>query len=203
MKKFRTPVFFRWIFFRRIWGFSSNNEVYLTFDDGPTPELTEWILDYLKESGVCATFFCVGSNVRSHPDLYKKIIQEGHLTGNHTMSHERGTRTSPERYLRSIDEASEYIDSDLFRPPYGRVSMTLTKRIRGKYKIIMWTWLSYDYDKSVALEEIIRSAEKDIKAGDILVLHDNLKVTDRLKVLLPAVIQAVKNKGLKFGLISA
>lgn len=202
MKKFRTPVFFRWIFFRRIWGFSSNNEVYLTFDDGPTSELTEWILDYLKENGVRATFFCVGSNVRSHPDLYKKILREGHLVGNHTMAHEKGTRTSHEVYLHSIHEASGCIDSDLFRPPYGRVPMTLTKKIRRKYKIIMWTWLSYDYDKSVALDEIIRSAERDIKAGDILVLHDNAKVTERLKVLLPAIIKAVKQKGLKFGLIS-
>lgn len=203
MKRFRTPVFFRWIFHRRIWGFSSNDKVCLTFDDGPTPELTSWILDTLDEYGVKATFFCVGSNVKEHPEIYSGILERGHQVGNHTMRHERGTKTDADIYLNSINEAAAFIDSDLFRPPYGRVPMTRTRKIRKNYKIVMWSWLSYDFDNDVTVEEILESAKNDIKAGDILVVHDNEKVTDRIKQLLPELIKIVKDKGLGFSVISA
>lgn len=203
MIKFRTPYFFRWLFHRRIWGFSIREpKVYLTFDDGPTPECTEWILNILKEYHVVATFFCVGSNVEAHQELTRKILSEGHAIGNHTMHHEKGTETSKSEYFKSIDDASKVIDSTLFRPPYGRIPMTYTRELRKKYNIVMWTWLSYDYDKDVPVEKIIESC-KTIKNGDILVLHDNKKSFERLKIILPEVLNHIKKRKLECSTISS
>jgi peptidoglycan/xylan/chitin deacetylase (PgdA/CDA1 family) len=202
VKQFRTPYFFRWIFYRRIWGFSrSNGSVYLTFDDGPTPECTEWILQLLSEKNIKATFFCVGTNVKMHPELLDQMRSQGHVIGNHTMRHEKGTQTDKATYLQSIEEASEYIDSKLFRPPYGRIPMSYTKEVRKKYQIVMWTWLSYDYHNEVSAADILKRAET-IKAGDILVLHDNCKSFEKLKEVLPDLLELIRAKGLKFAPIS-
>jgi peptidoglycan-N-acetylglucosamine deacetylase len=202
MKLFRTPIYFPWFFPRRTWGFSSAQKaVFLTFDDGPTPELTPWILDFLKSKNIQATFFCVGANAKAHPELMDRIVQEGHAIGNHTMHHERGTKVSKKVYIDSIQDASQYIESELFRPPYGRLPMTFGRSIRKKYAIIMWTWLSYDYDRSVPISEIMQQANR-IKVGDILVVHDNQKVSDRIQELLPQLVTRIQQKGLKFEIIS-
>lgn len=202
MKQFRTPYFFRWIFHQRVWGFSRHdNAVYLTFDDGPTPECTNWILEILEKHNVKATFFCVGANAQEHVKLMELIVSKGHAVGNHTMHHEKGTKTNRTSYLESVEEASKHVDSTLFRPPYGRIPMPYTKAIRKKYTIIMWTWLSYDYDPSVSPSEILKRA-KNIKAGDILVLHDNNKSFEKLQEVLPELIQLIKKKGLRFEAIS-
>ena len=201
MKLFRTPKVFRWIFPRRIWGFSSSEpKVYLTFDDGPTEGLTDWLIEELSKHDVKATFFCVGENVKRHPNLTKKLIERGHVVANHTMKHEKGTSTSKSEYLASIQETSTLIDSKLFRPPYGRMPWTFTKAVSQSYRIIMWTWLSYDFDESVSVQNIIAQADR-IKAGDILVLHDNKRVEERVKLILPEVIRIVKSKGLHFEVI--
>lgn len=203
MKIFRTPIYFRWIFPRRKWGFSaSKNCVYLTFDDGPTPQLSPWILDLLKKENIPATFFCVGANAKAFPELVERTLAEGHSIGNHTMRHEKGTKVSKQTYLASIEEASHYIPSNLFRPPYGRLPMTYGRTIRKKYTLVMWTWLSYDYDSSVSVSEILAQAKR-IKAGDILVLHDNEKVAGRLQEMLPKLIESIREKGLDFAVISA
>ena len=201
MKLFRTPKVFRWIFPRRIWGFSSSEpKVYLTFDDGPTEGLTDWLIEELSKHDVKATFFCVGENVKRHPNLTKKLIERGHVVANHTMKHEKGTSTSKSEYLASIQETSTLIDSKLFRPPYGRMPWTFTKAVSQRYRIIMWTWLSYDFDESVSVQNIIAQADR-IKAGDILVLHDNKRVEERVKLIIPEVIRIVKSKGLHFEVI--
>jgi peptidoglycan/xylan/chitin deacetylase (PgdA/CDA1 family) len=202
MKIFRTPIYFPWFFPRRRWGFSSDtNSVFLTFDDGPTPELTNWILDYLDQEGIKATFFCVGSNAKKHPELMDRMTSAGHAIGNHTMRHEKGTKISRKEYLNSIKEASNYIDSTLFRPPYGRLPMIYGRKIRNEYQIIMWSWLSYDYDTSIPVTRILEEAYR-IKSGDILVVHDNEKVMGRIKVLLPELVKIVKGKNLKFEVLS-
>lgn len=202
MKIFRTPVYFPWFFPRRRWGFSSAvNSVFLTFDDGPTPELTNWILEVLGREQIKATFFCVGSNAKAHPELMQRMVQEGHAIGNHTMRHEKGTKVSKKEYIQSIREASKYIDSKLFRPPYGRLPMVFGRTIRKNYQIIMWSWLSYDYDKTVPITQIIEEAHR-IKPGDVLIVHDNEKVKDRIKVLLPQLIKIIREKGLNFAVIS-
>ena len=197
MKNFIIPFFVPWIFPRRIWKMKSKNAVYLTFDDGPQEGLTDWILDFLEERNIQATFFCVGENVKNQPVLFSKILSKGHRIGNHTMKHEKGTRTHRSNYLKSVKNASEYIESDLFRPPYGRLPLWKTTEIRKNYRIVMWSWLSYDYDNTVSIDNILANA-KSIKGGDILVFHDNLKSHDRLKVLLPKVVDVITEKGLHF-----
>jgi len=203
MKLFKTPSFIRWIVPRRTWGFSSSDTIYLTFDDGPTEVLTKTILGVLKEKGVKATFFCVGVNAQKYPELMSEIIREGHAVGNHTMRHENGNKTSKKDYLASIEEASEHINSNLFRPPYGRLPITFVRSIKKKYEIVMWSWLSYDYDPTVSVESILEKGKEQIKPGHILVLHDNLKVKEKMVVLLPQLIDDLKDRGFKFGVISA
>lgn len=200
MYLFKTPRIFRWIFPRKIWGFSSKNAVYLTFDDGPTPTLTPWILAALAEYNVKATFFCVGANAQKYLALMDSIRAAGHTVGNHAMRHEKGTKTTKKEYLASIEEAAPHTSNTLFRPPYGRLPFSFITPIRKKYRIIMWSWLSYDFDERIAVSTILKNAEK-IKPGDILVLHDNEKVEDRVKELLPALIELLHGKDYRFDVI--
>lgn len=199
MKLFKTPRFFRIFFPNKTWGFSrSEKAVYLTFDDGPDPDITPWVLDFLKEKNILATFFCVGENVKNNPTIYARILAEGHAVGNHSMKHEKGVETALNAYLQSIDSAKEFIDSKLFRPPYGRMTISQTHQVKKNYQIIMWSWLSFDYDKNIPIEKILRKAQNQITAGDILVLHDNAKTKDRLKILLPEIVALIEQKELRF-----
>lgn len=199
MLLFKTPRFFRWIFPKKTWGFSrSENAVYLTFDDGPDPDATPFVLDLLNERNIKATFFCVGENVLKHPELFKRMTDEGHTVGNHTMCHENGLKTDFGTYIASVDQAALLIDSKLFRPPYGRITGRQTKALSKRYKLIMWSWLSYDYDATVPVTKILTNAAKQIKGGDILVLHDNKKSVSRLQVLLPEIVNIIEKKGLDF-----
>ena len=201
MKLFRTPRFFRWIFPKRTWGFSWNEKcVFLTFDDGPDPDLTSWILDYLHKEEIKATFFCVGANVERHPHIYQRILNDGHRVGNHTFDHSNAFKVTRDQFVGSVEKASSVISSDLFRPPYGRMPVSYDKLFSDQ-KIIMWTWLSYDFDRSVPIERIVRNAEKNIGPGDILVLHDNPKTEDRLRELLPELVNVIRSKGLSFEVI--
>src|SRR5690606_28633675 len=145
-------------------------------------------------------FFCVGENVEKYPELYQRILDEGHRTGNHTMKHLNGMKTEKNRYLQSISDTEKIVRSNLFRPPYGRLNKRMDKRLSEKFKIIMWTWLSKDYDRTIPVEKIIDASNK-IKAGDILVFHDNEKTQDRLKALLPPIILRLKSEGYLFRVI--
>ncbi len=204
MNIFKTPRYLSWIYPRRTWGFAlSEKTVYLTFDDGPNPILTPWILDVLKEKGIYATFFCVGENIKKFPELFERIKMEGHQIANHSMQHEKGTKTKWKTYKNSVEETQELVQNNLFRPPYGRIPIWQSARLAKKYKIIMWTWLSNDFDSTVAIEKIIAKAEKQIQAGQILVLHDNDRFEERVKDILPKLIEIIENKGLRFSVISA
>ncbi len=163
--------------------------------------MTQWIIKELKSHGIVATFFCVGENAKIYPGLLTELKSHGHVIGNHSMRHEKWTSISKSEYLESIKDTSEFVDSNLFRPPYGRMPWTFTNAVNRNYKIIMWTWLSYDFDESVSIEKILSQINR-IKAGDILVLHDNERVMDRVKVILPEVIRIVKKKGLIFEVIA-
>lgn len=197
----RSPKFLKNIFPFRTWGISvSDKSVFLTFDDGPHPGITPWVLDFLKEQGIVATFFCVGENVLNYPDLYERILKEGHKTGNHTMKHLNGMKIDKQTYLASIKEAENVIKSNLFRPPYGRMNRRLDKSLSEDFKIIMWSWLSKDYDNTVPIEKIIHSAKR-IRPGDILVFHDNIKAKERLKELLPPIIRNLKENQFTFKFI--
>jgi len=199
MTLFKTPRFFRILFPNKTWSFPfSKNAVYLTFDDGPDPEVTPYVLDLLQQKKIKATFFCVGENVQKYSELYKRILEEGHSVGNHCMRHERGTQTEINSYIDSVNEASELIQSELFRPPYGRITFKQTRKLSVQYKIIMWSWLSYDFDNSIPVQRILSKAKTQISNGDILVFHDNKKSFERLKILLPEVIMIINKKGLEF-----
>lgn len=201
MKLFRYPRIFDLLFPNRVWRIKDGDAVYLTFDDGPT-ETTRWVLDLLKEEGIQATFFCVGNNLLRNPDLKDRILNEGHILGSHTMSHERATKTKITTYSDSVESALELAGSMLFRPPYGRLPLAHKLRLPKEAKIIMWSWLSYDFDENVTPGKILERL-KSVKPGDILVFHDNEKVDQRIREILPSVIESLKMKGLKFGTISA
>ena len=203
MRIFKTPSIVRKLLFKRTWGFSMDtNEVFLTFDDGPHPDITPWVLDYLKEQDIKACFFCVGENVKRYPEIFKRIIEEGHQVGNHTMYHDKSHKTSFTAYKKSIDEAAELIPSNLFRPPYGRLSSYRAHKLAKEYHIILWSWLSYDFDNRVSIDEILSNAKKNIRGGNILVVHDNYKFAERQKELLPQLINLVRNKSLNFSSIT-
>ena len=200
---FRPFRVFRWILRKRIWvGDGSGNTVYLTFDDGPTEELTTYILEQLRAYNAKATFFCVGENSSRLDHLMEAIRNEGHLIGNHTFSHENGMKTERSQYLASVKKADQTTSSFLFRPPYGRLPVGLGRKLAKKYRIVMWSWLSYDFDHSIPIEHVLTKAEKQLKAGDIIVLHDNVKVNERLRELLPGILRILDAKGLRSDVIS-
>ncbi len=202
MRLFKVPKFAKLVYAKRVWGFSTfKREVFLTFDDGPNPEITPFILDLLQKEQIKACFFCVGENVQKFPEIIERILSEGHQIGNHTFKHENANKVDSKTYLESIAKTDSLLQTNLFRPPYGRLSPKLARMIAKKYKIIMWTWLSYDYDASVSVEEIMKQAKK-IEAGHILVLHDNAKIAEKQKELLPKLIQFLKEENFSFGQIS-
>jgi peptidoglycan-N-acetylglucosamine deacetylase len=162
--------------------------VYLTFDDGPIPESTPYILDTLNKHNLKATFFCVGENVKKHPELYKRILNEGHYTGNHTFHHLKGWDTTLEKYLENINKCSEYISSNLFRPPYGKMTFRQYLSLKKKFNLIFWDVLVPDYDLSVSAQTCLDIVKKKTRAGSILVFHDNLKAKNKLTELLPGTI---------------
>lgn len=184
MKLFKTPRFVRWFYPDRTWSFSLGDTYHLTFDDGPNPLTTPYLLAWLKERKLKATFFCVGENVRLYPELFQQIINEGHNVGNHTMRHEKGWKTNDADYIKSVREAAEFIPSKLFRPPYGKMKRSQARKLKAEgYEIMMWSWLTYDFDVTVPTEKIKKFAPK-FRAGDIIVLHDNPKHFERTKAML-------------------
>jgi peptidoglycan/xylan/chitin deacetylase (PgdA/CDA1 family) len=178
------------------WGFlRTENSVYLTFDDGPDPIVTPWVLTELKKSNAKATFFCTGSRVKLYPELVEQIKKEGHAIGNHTMNHERGRKTKTSKYLETVNEANALIGSDLFRPPYGSLTKKQSKAVAAQgYRIIMWSWLTYDFDEKVSVQQIV-NASKKVKKGDVIVMHDNPKCFERVQQILPDLLTTLQQKG--------
>lgn len=189
MKLFKTPVFATKVFPKRNWSFSvSKPTLFLTFDDGPEPDVTPQVLDLLLEYKAKATFFCVGENVKDFPILFQRIKDEGHAIGNHTMHHQNALKFTKSIYLEGVKDANTYIQSDLFRPPYGRLDAVKGAAIRKEYKIVMWSFLSYDYDHNVPLSTI-KDKMKVLSPGDIVVLHDNKKSKERSLDLLKYILE--------------
>jgi peptidoglycan/xylan/chitin deacetylase (PgdA/CDA1 family) len=198
MRFFRVPPFAKLLFPSGIWKGKESDSIYLTFDDGPCPEVTPWVLDLLKEFQIKATFFLVGKNVKDYPELFERIIGDGHQIGNHTMNHECGTKTGLNSYISSVSQAEIYIESDLFRPPYGKITRNQFKKLLdGGKKIVFWSWLSYDFDSNISPLKIIQKAKK-IKGGDILVFHDSEKGFYNLKNSLSEIIGQLQNRGYQF-----
>ncbi|MEZ4936178.1 MAG: polysaccharide deacetylase family protein [Crocinitomicaceae bacterium] len=200
MKLTKVPNWIRKVKSGRIWDFSvTKKEVFLTFDDGPQPEVTDWVLDLLLKHEIKATFFCVGANVRKHPEIYARMLNEGHAIGNHTFSHQNAWKASKKEYLEDIQKASELIESKLFRPPYGKISNALVKDIKEMgNEVIMWSILSYDFKTNLNTESQLKILKRKTSPGSILVFHDSMKSFHNLKKMLPSFIEYGKTQGWDF-----
>ena len=195
--KIRVPKFVHKLLPDLIWRIEDERGVYLTFDDGPTPGITEWILATLRRYNAKATFFVLGKNVELYPDLYKKILAEGHSVGNHTYSHQKGVRMSLERYLEDIEFASDTVQSNLFRPPYARVTPSQLRAVAKHYKIVMWSIISRDYNRKITRERCLQGVIPHIKAGEIILFHDSEKSFANMSYALPKTLEHIEKLGLK------
>ena len=208
----KTNYFVKKIFPNYVWNIPNNeNKVFLTFDDGPIPEITEWTLEQLKKYDAKATFFCIGNNIEKHPDIFQKIIDDNHAVGNHTFNHLKGWKNSTEDYIENVKLCQSQItnpkshpsDSELaqqilnlFRPPYGKIKPSQSRILRKLgYKIIMWDILSYDFDQTITPEKCLDNVLRNVVNGSIIVFHDNVKAEQNLKYALPKTLAFLKEKG--------
>lgn len=200
----KIPWMVKRIFSSYVWSLpSEENIVYLTFDDGPHPIITPWVLDQLKEFDAKATFFCIGNNVEKYPDVYQKILDEEHAIGNHTYHHLNGWKTDDNKYIDDVVAAAQHIKSNLFRPPYGRIRNSQAKRIpaamrREDVSIIMWDVLSADFDASFSPEQCLNNVIENVSAGSIIVFHDSEKAFNNLRYALPKTLESLKEAGFNF-----
>lgn len=196
------PRILRPFFGKTIWRKTPSEKViYLTFDDGPVPEVTPQVLDILDTYGWKATFFCVGENVQKHPELYNEILLRGHKTGNHSFNHLKGFNYSIEEYTANIKKAASYIDSNLFRPPYGRITRKQIKALETDYQIIMWDVITHDYNKNLSNDEVFRNVTKHLRKGSIVVFHDSVKAKEHVLAVLPKAIEFWNEKGYDFAVL--
>ncbi len=180
-----------------IWNMAGDRDVFLTFDDGPTPGVTEWVIETLARYDARATFFCLGKNVEQHPETYARILEVGHKPGNHTYSHQKGWGMSTERYVEDVDFAAQLIRSDLFRAPYGRITPSQVRVLSERYNMVMWDILSRDYSPLVTPQQCVRNVTRHVRPGSIVVFHDSLKSGRNLRYALPRVLDHIYDKGLK------
>ena len=206
----KTPLVAKKMFPNYVWDIPTNDKVlYLTFDDGPTPEITNWTLNTLKEYNAKATFFCIGNNIEKHPEIFQNILNEGHAIGNHTNNHIKGWKTKAKDYLENTLEAeniitnhiqnSEFRIRNLFRPPYGQITPKQgNKLLELNYKIIMWDVLSFDWDKDVSKETCLKNVTSNATNGSIVVFHDSIKASKNMQYALPKVMEYYSEKGFVF-----
>ena len=196
------PRILRPFFGKTIWRKNSSEKViYLTFDDGPVPEVTPLILDILDHYNWKATFFCVGENVQKHPEVYNEILIRGHKTGNHSFNHLKGFNYSTDEYKANIEKAAGFINSNLFRPPYGRITPKQIKSLQDKYQIIMWDVITHDYDKQLTPDQVFKNITKNLRKGSIVVFHDSIKAQERVLKVLPQAIEFWIEKGYRCGIL--
>lgn len=194
------PLLYRLLFPEAIWRIKRKRRkvVFLTFDDGPIPEVTPWVLDLLDKYGIKATFFMVGDNVRRHPELLEEVKARGHSYGNHTMHHLQGFKVSCVRYMRDITEAAYYIDSPLFRPPHGLIRWAQAKAIKNHYNIVMYDLVTRDYSKKLNPEQVLANVRRYVRNGSVIVFHDSLKARKNMQQALPQAIEWLKAEGYEF-----
>ena len=196
------PRFLRPLFGKVTWQVKTSSKlIYLTFDDGPVPEVTPQVLDILDEYGWKATFFCVGENVQKHPEVYQEVLKRGHRVGNHSFNHIRGYKHTVQDYVANVKKAAAYIDSRLFRPPHGRITFSQIKALQADYDIVMWDVITYDYDRTKKPEQIMHTLRTYLRAGSIVVFHDSIKAKDNVLTALPQALAFWKEKGYSFGLL--
>ena len=182
-----------------VWNISTEEKViFLTFDDGPIPEITPWVLETLKKYDAKGTFFCVGDNVRKHPEVFKQVIEEGHLVGNHTFNHMNGWKTNNFTYFKNALQCDTYTKTRLFRPPYGKITRQQSIALRNRFDIIMWDVLSGDFDQKITPEKCLLNVIHNTESGSIIVFHDSKKAFQNLSYTLPKVLEYYKEKGFRF-----
>lgn len=200
----KTPWWLRKLYPSYLWKVDTEEKIlYLTFDDGPHPEATPFVLDVLKEYQAKATFFCIGKNVAAWPDIYKRVLDEGHSAGNHTQNHLNGWKTADDVYMKDIAVAAKFIDSGLFRPPYGKITSFQAKNLRAAIggrtsKVVMWDVLSGDFDISLSGEDCLKNTALRSEPGSIVIFHDSEKAFPRLRFCLPKALQFFSEKGFRF-----
>lgn len=198
----KIPKITAWMFPRRIW-FGTAEKVYLTFDDGPHPEITPWLLDFLKEKNIKATFFWLGENIEKHPEFVEQAQKEGHIVAYHGYKHISNTQLSDQAFKDNLRLPYPEFTYTFYRPPYGRITRRQAKYIQNHATLTMWSWMSYDFDADLTVEDIQSRAEKDIQGGEVLIYHENDKTVGRLPLLLPKLVQQMEEKSLQFELLSA
>jgi len=208
------PSLLKALYPERISKVRNENSIYLTFDDGPMPEVTPWVLDTLKKYNAKVSFFCIGDNVRKYPEIFNRILAEGHIIGNHTYNHLNGWNSDSATYLENtlksekvMLEVTQKINTSqtntpyfrLFRPPYGRIKNSQARKIKNAgFKIVMWDVISGDYDQEFSAEKCLKNITENAAAGSTIVLHDSKKAWRNLKVILPKILEYYKEKGLEF-----
>jgi len=198
----RPPQLLRSLYKGSLWRMDKKEAIiYLTFDDGPIPELTPWVLDILKEYDVKATFFCVGDNIAKNPTIFDRILEEGHQIGNHTYNHVKGWELTNANYLDNVEKCQILTKSNLFRPPYGRIKKNQFKAINKDYKVVFWDVLSYDYDKMTSPKKCLYNSIKYTRNGSVIVFHDNIKAQKNLKFALPQYIEHFLKLNYKFAVL--
>ena len=208
----KIPGFIPSFFPKRLWKVATEEKIlYLTFDDGPVPEVTPWVLEQLKRYNAGATFFCIGDNIRKHPETFHQVLSEGHRIGNHTFNHLNGWRTSTEEYTENTFLAEEAASSHsgkwkaagspkMFRPPYGRITRKQVRSLNNEnYRIVMWDILSRDYNRELSPERCLEKIIRYTEPGSIIVFHDSLKAEKNMKAVLPRVLDYYNSKGYSFG----
>lgn len=192
-------IWLRWLYPRATWRMDKNDRsVYLTFDDGPIPESTPFILKTLAQFGIHATFFMVGDNVRKYPDLYRQVVEAGHRIGNHTYNHMGGFKHTIHTYSANTQKANELLHTDLFRPPHGWMRLDQYFWLGRKYRIVMWDLVTRDYSKWLTAEDVLNNVKRYARNGSIITFHDSLKSIDKLYTALPQAIQWLKEQGYEF-----
>lgn len=193
------PFFLRWYYPNVTWNKSRlEKKLYLTFDDGPIPEITPWILDTLNKYNIKATFFCVGENIDKHPEIYNRMCQEGHQIGNHTYNHLKGWNCTDEEYVNNVYQCHKLTNSALFRPPYARAKKSQLRQLKKDFQFIYWDVLSGDFDLNLSPEKCYQNVINYTKNGSIIVFHDNIKAIPRVKYALPRAIEFFLAKGYTF-----
>ncbi len=180
-----------------VWNITCSDAIYLTFDDGPIEHITPWVLDTLRKYNAKATFFCTGKNAEQNPHIVERIKAEGHAIGNHTYSHTKVLLDSCEEYVEDVELANSFLNTNLFRPPYGRISPAKIRRLNQRYKIIMWDNLSFDYSRYTTGRKCARKVIEHLKPGSIIVFHDSLKAARNMRYALPRVLEAAQMMNLK------
>lgn len=195
----KLTYFLKYLFPQLVWDISTNEKtIYLTFDDGPDPEITPKVIEILDQYNAKATFFCVGQNVQKYPDTYEQVLMKGHQTGNHTYNHLNGWKASSKAYYQSIEKCTEVIDSHLFRPPYGRIKPTHIPYLKMQFRIIMWTILTEDYVTTVSPEKCYAKSKLHTGPGSIVVFHDSVKASKNMLYALPRFLDHFSSLGYQF-----